>query len=884
MANSKWRIAISKWSLVFLVLAVLLVPFDDALAQAEEGVWGEPVNVSRSGAAEQPQIVAAPDGRVQAFWWDRFDGLMSARYDGETWSAPISAPIIFTEVITRGQEVELEFTPLDLMPTIVGDGRGWAYAFWVGEEDEETGGTPLMASQMPLGSNDWSEPGVLAESASVFEVAAAPSGGLTVAYVRLLSNSAFPAGLYVKRSFGGGGGWGAPMLVQASFYLRLLTPETVHLRVADDGGGTIRLAWDDPYLDQALYARSDDGGVTWSAPEPLGDPDNRPARPRVLPLPGGGALRMWEATGMGSCMLTQQQSEGGDPESWSAAQQVMEGVGSCPQRDLAWLIGDGLLWLWGRGSGSLTLAGWDAENERWSEPRSFSFRFQDPETERWIGLDGLQVVPAGDALVVVGIDLAGSEVWALTAQVGALELAFAPPSPWTAAVRLSSDGAAAGQLVAAGQPTVALDGAGSIHVVWSEADGADGPGTSLWYARWDASAGTWSRAVEIVPGVPGEEVARQPALLADAAGVLHLVWSGGAQGQILYSRAKIGEAAAASGWSSPQPLPAPGPAGSSPRIVQDAAGRLLVAYTVPLNEGRGVYLVRSDDGGETWSEPSAIFDAAAAGWAVVDHVALVASPEGALHVAWVRGALPDGWMPQGIYYTRSGDGSSWSEPWEVTGAGYDWPRLALAGGQVRVLFARVDDGGVYHRASDAREVAFGTPTRVPGLEQAGGPFGLAADGESLHLVGAVADQGVLLYTSVPITGDFRWGGVETLSLGAEIEGGGGAAAAVSPGGRLAVAVQAVTGTGAGPSIWAAARAIPPVASPAQPEAAAPTPVPGVEPASTSLPTAGPTPTLDLAAEPPPASDTARLGLVLGGGLAAVIVVGVMAVWGVRRRQ
>ena len=45
-----------------------------------------------------------------------------------------------------------------------------------------------------------------------------------------------------------------------------------------------------------------------------------------------------------------------------------------------------------------------------------------------------------------------------------------------------------------------------------------------------------------------------------------------------------------------------------------ANGELLVVYAIPLNEPRGVYMVRSADLGATWSRPVRVFDGAAAGW------------------------------------------------------------------------------------------------------------------------------------------------------------------------------------------------------------------------------------------------------------------------------
>lgn len=862
--------------LAFLILAALLGAVGGAQAQSEDDIWSEPVNLSRSGAASQPRIVAVPDGRLQVFWWDRFDGLTTSRFDGEAWSDPASAPILMTEL--EGEEVVVS-AAVEKTPYIVADARGWAHAFWLGRADEETEATPLMYSRMPVGGTSWSEPDTLAESAVAFDVAEAPDGGLTLAYMRTLHTDAFPAGVYIKRMAGGGAEWGSPSVVYETIYFRLLTAENTHVRVSDSGDGTIQLAWDQPYLEQALYARSTDGGTTWSTPEPLGEPDDRPARPRVLALSGGSGLRLWEAAGMSGCVLYQQRliaTETVTP-TWSAPQQVLEGVNPCPRGERSWLHDEGLLWLWGEGTSTLTLAAWDAEMGRWSEPRGLDFRFQDLETEGWVGLSGLRIALVGDVLAVAGSDLTAGEVWVTVAQVGALELAFAPPLPWSEPVRLSQEG------VGAGWPAVALDAQGNAHVVWSQPSTGSGPGTALLYARQDGATGRWSRAAEVVLGASGEEMARQPALVADAQGLLHLVWSGGDQGQVFYSRAKVSEATGSGGWSSPRPLSPPGLSGSWPQIAMDVAGCLYVVYAVPLNEGRGIYLTRSDDGGETWSEPEAVFDAAAEGWGMVGHPVLAMASDRTLHVAWVRGALPETWPPQGIYYARSDDGgSSWAEPWEVAGAGYDWPRLALAEERVHLLYTGAGGGDVWHRWSYAGGSGWRTATRVSGLGQAGSPLGVVADaGGALHLVGVGAGGGALLYSTWD--GE-RWGSAELLSLRLDVEAGLGVAAATwLQSGRLAVALRVLEAGESGEEtsvLLYTERTISPAGVPPAPTIS-PSPTPVATQGPTLQPTAVPSPTPDLTGGPEP-SGSSQLPLFLGGGLAAVIVVGVLVTWGVWR--
>lgn len=876
----------SRLLLVFTVLLMLLQggALNGALAQSASQVWSEPVNLSRSGAADQPRIVAAPGGRLQAFWWDRFDGLTTARLEGGAWSKPSPAPI----QITKQAGSQTVVTTVATMPTIVADARGRAHAFWWGEVNKATGAEPLMHSQMPIGSTSWSEPDVAADSAVAFDVSAAPGGELTLAYVRTVQDAAFPAGVYVRRTDAGEAGWRPAVGVYQTIYFRLLTAQNAYVRVADSQNGVIHLAWDDPRSRQAFYARSTVGGATWSAPETLGPPDQLPARPRVFPLPGGDGLRLWEAAGMGGCVLYQQSltATAASSPTWGAPQRVFEKLSPCPTADRAWAQDQGLLWLWGEGTGALTLAAWNIEKSQWSEPRSLDVRFQDPESGNWVGLGDLHAALSGDALAVVGSDPTSGDVWVTVSQIGALELAFAPPSPWSEPARLSQEGAEAKY------PSVAVDASGNMHVAWSQSPTGDGPGTALFYARWDAPTERWSRAVELQRGASGTEMARQPALLADAGGLIHLVWSSGEEGQIAYSRAKVGEATSSGGWSTPHSLSAPGSSASWAQIGADGQGRLVVLYAAPLNEGRGIYLVRSEDGGATWSDPTVVFDAAAVGWAMVDHPALGVAPDGALHAAWVRGALPGTWPPQGIAYARSDDGdNSWTKPEEVAGAGYDWPQLAVAGGQVHLLYAATG-GGVWHRSSDNGQAGNGNgwkaAARVRGWERVAGPFGLAVSGPpgdpglTLHLVGTDAAMGALRYSAWD---GAEWSSTEVVPLGLEARTGlGAAAAAPVQGGRLAVALLATAGgegEEAAPAVFGAARAIPTVDVSLLPTPAA-TPTRAVAVTPTPKPTVIPSPTPDL--RTPTGSIAPVSPMLLGGGLAAVIVVGMLAVWGVRRQR
>jgi hypothetical protein len=410
--------------------------------------------------------------------------------------------------------------------------------------------------------------------------------------------------------------------------------------------------------------------------------------------------------------------------------------------------------------------------------------------------------------------------------------------------------------------------------------------------------------VEVAGGTSGQELTRQPALVVDGRGLIHLVWSGGRGGQILYSRARVGQAASAGEWSPPLTLSDPGLTGGWPRIGLDAAGRLYVVYAVPLNEGRGIYLVHSDDGGLSWVDPELLFDAQAAGWAMVDHPALAVASDGTLHVAWVRADLPDTWPPQGISYARvgAGDGTGPSaiaadageegqapgsrlsiEPRELVGAGHDWPRLALVGGEVHLIYTDAA-GSVLHRrhgvSGETGGGGWGTQQQVAGLTQVSGPVGLAVDGgATLHLVGATTGGEALLYTTWD---GARWSGADAFAVGPEVAAGLGTGAAVAhQGGQLAVVLRVSVADeekNTVPMLYHLARTIPTVD-------VLPLPIPLPLATATPLaagsevtPTLGvPTPTPDLAAMPLPASPGVNPRL-LGGAVAAAIVVAALVTW------
>src|SRR5690554_3874148 len=87
--------------ILLTLLCLLTGAAESVLAQSSIPGWIEPQNLSVSGAASQPRIVTGDGDRVQVFWWDVFDGMMTSVSEGQPvspeagfdWSPPQKTPI-----------------------------------------------------------------------------------------------------------------------------------------------------------------------------------------------------------------------------------------------------------------------------------------------------------------------------------------------------------------------------------------------------------------------------------------------------------------------------------------------------------------------------------------------------------------------------------------------------------------------------------------------------------------------------------------------------------------------------------------------------------------------------------------------------------------------
>jgi len=881
-----------------------------SLAQAADGPWAIPSNVSKSGAASQPVIAAAPNGTLHVLWWDPLEGEQYVRTTGvtsTTWTPPVGI-----EPIVGKREVNQETNKVTLTAPhgvrLLSDARGTIHAFWSDVDNQ------LFETQTQ--GAGWSTGAALAESALNMDVVADANGALHLVYVRPLNAAGAPAGVYYRVSTGAG--WSAPILVYASSYFRTAKPDEANVSVAGDGKGRVIVTWDDPRLERSLYARSTDGGRTWSDPQPVSGDQTSPASPAHVAFANGGFLLLWqEASTGGGCDLSQRRSTDAG-QTWSTPERALTNLDQCSGRWAFATGGDGRLWLLGMpvasssGAGSVAgmLAAWDGRT--WAIPVDVSLSFADTATGRPISLGCLGMTLAGRSVGVVGCD-ANGDVWAVRNAVGLENLIPALKPAWNVIETLSDR---TGPAAVDGVTALTTDPQGKLYAMWSQSAAEGEPGTLLYVAVWDGTR--WSRGVPVLApqntaGTIGGDRVAQPALAADTQGRLHAVWSGGAGGQIFYSWKYARDAGTSLGWATPVALPSQAGSGSWPDVVADPREDTLhVIYAVPYNEGRGIYYVRSNDGGTTWQKPVLVFDAVAAKWESADKARLVLDANAnVLHAVWLRASLLSGTGTQAVYYARSSDGGqTWSAPVKVAEGAVDWPRIVvgsanqvyLVWNQARARTAGADglpSAEVWGQFSTDGGQRWSEAARVRGFEQVSGPVGLTSDSAGgLYLLGVGQQTGgesALLYARW----DGRaWGENETFGMGQNAVSGNAASAAFVPGmGRLGVVVRelmrlpdSVTTSGSpqGGSaqfeIVATGRDVKVATTAAPAPTFTPMPVETPEPTATPSPT--PTALPQVSSTYLPRSTSRNLlPLILGIVLAAAIVMGVVVgrvVWTTRR--
>jgi hypothetical protein len=852
-----------------VLILVLVVNRHGVSAQVDEA-WTIPVNVSRSGAATNPLTVIDQEENVHAFWLENEREFAYARTQAGVWqeSKAIEPPFasrVYLD-LNDGQQ-----TPI-YIPTLVTDNANKLYAFWVNEEDALEFSDIAASAVETAGIFDWRRPVTLASNALAVAAASDAAGRIHVVYVRSAESDDFPAGIYHKFSADSGDSWSESTLLLPSRYFRAAVSEDMHIGIesADD---TIYVVWDSRPEEKVFFVKSDDAGTSWGEPLEVdareiqdGSTSDGPSEIVVSSFEDE-VILVWRANhdNLPNCGLYYQTSS--DRGSTWTERQHMTNFFGCPTALQFVTTNAGNSVLVAPGPELSYLMSWD--RTRWSDPQRESHitGFSNAGTFRPVELGCHQsAYLSSDALLLMGCDVgSSSDVWALQRSLEDIGTWFPAPTDWRVPDRVHDD---VEDLSAAAMVT---DTSGRVHLAWSSRLDA-----GIQYSR--KAGESWSTPVEVLRSPNGR--ADDPALAIDNAERLLAVWADPESGDLYFSQVDSERSAITAEWSTPLVIASSDSVASSPQIVIGDANRIVVAYAVPLNEGRGVFAVESADNGVSWSQPVTLFDAAAAGWTMVDDPTLHIGPNGKWHLLWTQYTVPGTGGPIALFYAQSTDeGETWREAELVTDTPVLWSRVATTSDQTvhRVWQGVANDlVTLWHQQSDDGGLTWLNPNRVSSFgDAAGAPTLVKDDIGRLHLL-QLQPTG-LHYWVLDDSG--RWVGDSNIGIVPRSADAGQLLVDLdADGGLVVVYLDSITnqfGEQGEDALFFTQRAL------EYPEGL-PTPVPTATPVPnivrTATPTPGPEPTPTLAfSTDAPASPTAGtssrvIGLVLGLVAALVFVV------------
>jgi hypothetical protein len=692
-----------------LALAAVTTPL--AAAQTSDEAWDVPINLSHSGAATNPTIFADSGSVLHAIWQDEFSNYVAAKLVGNEWSAPAATDLHLLFGLP-GLEATADDGPpfTGLNPLFLADDRANIYAIWITTDGKLYASRAISRDFTRFGA--WTRRRLISDSAASFAAKFDARGDLHLAFVRTTNGARNPAGLYYTRLTRFGSDWVAPALLYGSAYFRGLSGGETNVSLAASGtpeAPLVYIAWDNRPRKQVLLVKSTDGGATWEQPVRVAGPtaasgQANPYNIRVGALEDSLVL-IWQNGPPGGACTQFYQSSGDAGATWSEPQLMLQDQAGCAQAN-EFVTGQaaapgGLLYLLSQIKSQSFLSAWNGT--QWSLPQEQGplAGFDETETFTDVIFDCRQATWFADRLHVVGCDTGeGGDIWITSREVAAADWFAAPV--WSQPVPVNSSSFEIGNL------EMLATSDDFVHAFFSQPQDA-----AIYYLRWDGAR--WTRLTAVIQLTEG--TASWPAIAVGPDDKLFLV-TRSSGGSLYFSRSTSTNALTASGWAAAARLPITQDGKVTPAdVVWDAAGIITIAYAVPVNEQRGVYLVQSKDEGRTWSQPVQVFDGAAADFELVGAPSLAVANDGSLHVLWNQQSISAEGAAQtlALYYAQSaGSNPSFADAELVIEAPVTWRDMVVDGrGQLHRLWQQSDaKATLWDQVSQTGGQTWQTPQRL----------------------------------------------------------------------------------------------------------------------------------------------------------------------------
>ncbi len=721
--------------LIGLLIISLSVLFDAVPRVQAQSVqdWSDPINISNSGSAYNPSLVIDDTGVFHLIWFDLFDGYKyTESADGLTWAESQSVSFPFSPKKTASESVfSIEEAP---QPVFVLGSQNVVHVFW---QDKKKALYYSRANSTILGKpTGWGGALKLSDSVMDFDAAVDSDGIVHLSYATSLDTATAPAGIYYRRF--DGLQWLAPINLYASQYFRSIALEDAHVRIAVSNNLDVKsvyVVWDDRAQKRILISKSINSGLTWEESKEVVVPDERlgfsaPFNAEIA-TQGDNVLLTWQVgeSGIRCAQYSRWSLDAGNQ--WENPVKMFDEISVCPQNNEFIFKDTGLSLLSFSSQGNLFLIAWNGKE--WSRPQSQDglLQFINPKTVNPILFHCQQSVVKQRSLFVVGCDDEYSkDIWFTSRLLDPLDSWFPSSSAWASPEMIKNSSQKISWL------TSVADKNNRLHLVWAQAPYSkiSGEGPGIYYSRWAAEQ--WSKPVLIIAELDRNPV--QLSITVDTKDQILLTWLDENSGDLLFSWANSNRANNPSEWSQPVILPSFSTLNNFPDVLVDVSNNIVVAYSVDLNEERGIYFTQSSDFGKTWSEPVAIFNAVAASWDSVSRPKIGLTGDGRLHVLFTRISMKGLKEPDGLYYSQSSSGGiTWSEPEIVSGNFIIWSDIISYDKSTIHRFWQEknnSDFDAYHQVSHDSGLTWESPQRISNV-----------NGESVESVSTIDSDGNLYF-------------------------------------------------------------------------------------------------------------------------------------------
>jgi len=641
--------------------------FDHTEVISDSNHWSADVKINDDvsrGGQYAPSLAVDSSGNIYAAWKDErnedYDIYFAKSTDGgATWSTDVKV------------NDDTDFAD-QYAPSLAVDGSGNVYVAWSDDRNwnyniyfakSSDGGVTWSTDVKVNDDTDFVEPDHLADQYSP-SLAVDGSGNLYVAWADWRNGD---DDIYFAKSTDSGATWSTDIKVNDDTG----STEQHDPSLAVDGSGNVYVAWEDGYYNSAggfrgdiYFAKSTDGGATWSANVQVNDDiglgEQYGYNPSMTADGSGNVYVAWEDGYYDSSddhfyadIYFAKSTDGGTI--WSANTQVNNDAGFADQYAPSLAVDS---------SGNI-YAAWKDERNKYSD---IYFAKSTDGGATWstdVTVDNDTGLASEPSLAVNG---SGNLYVAWDDRSWNYDIYFAKSTDggatWSEDVKANDDAGPGFE----GHPSLAVDGGGNLYAVWE--DGAYGSSDyysnafyvdegDIYFAKSTDSGATWSASVQVDDD---DRWSDTPNLAVDSSGNIYVAWTDMIEDNIYFAKSTDGGTT----WSADFQVndDAGSASESNPSLAVDGNGSLYMAWEDQRNGEDDIYFAKSTDGGATWSANVKVYDTY---WQNQEgyNPSLAVDGNGNVYVAWENNYLHSSSY---IYFAKSTDGGA---TWDVNVRPYD---------------------------------------------------------------------------------------------------------------------------------------------------------------------------------------------------------------------